>query len=216
MNQMVHKSETPYSNLRATWGRYWKAYGGTSAFVSSPYTHFALLLTLLSWQTWTEPEWWDLPLGILPDLLGFTLGGLAVLLGLAEKQVIRVLSFAESPGEPSYLAIIVSSFLHFVIVQGVALIVAMACRSCFIPVNQVPMLPCLLFVLKIDMGSFATVSQLLFWLPCYFVFAYSLMLVPATTMAVFNISEMLEGIVSVRSDDIDDGDGQTITTDKTD
>jgi len=89
----VKKSE--YGDVLEIWGRYWSAYGGHKSLVKSPYLHVSLLLTLLSWHTWSEPGWWEHPKGALPDLLGFTLGGLAILLGLTEGRVVKALSFRE-------------------------------------------------------------------------------------------------------------------------
>ena len=59
--------------------RYWKAYGGFKALLLSPYLHVSFAIALILFPLWTGNPWWDFPLAILPNILGFTLAGFTIL-----------------------------------------------------------------------------------------------------------------------------------------
>src|SRR5690242_7024510 len=104
---MSQQCSQNYRRVAEIWGRYWRAYGGFSAVLTPPYFHVALICTTLTFPFWRFPNWWDVPLGVLPNLLGFTLGGMAVLIGISEARVIRTLSHQEPDKAASDLTIIV-------------------------------------------------------------------------------------------------------------
>ncbi len=179
-----------YRDVFTIWRRYWRAYGGFAALRSSPYLHAALLITALCWPVWTSPNWWDDPVGVLPDLLGFTLGGLAILLGLFERRVVHAFCDPDGSQETaSTLQEIIARFVHFIVVQSVALLTAFMCKGAYVPVPAVfgPRLQSAGTQLSLLLRPFI-------WGVSYCLFLYAVILVLATTMAVFRLSGMLERI----------------------
>lgn len=178
------------------WQKYWHAYGGFAAVLRSPYTWLAVLITAVCFPVWTSPEWWELPIGALPDLMGFTLGGLAVFLGLSQASVLRALTRrVEDEERVSDLQIIVASFVHFVVVQGVALITAVICKSLHVPV------PTYYPFTLVDPQTWAVLTTFSSGLLGFFLFVYALVLALATTMSVFRVARILEAAVDMHPDD---------------
>jgi hypothetical protein len=89
----------------------------------SPYLHLAVLALALTFRFWTQEKWWEQVLGVVPNLLGFTLGGFAVFLGFGDDKFRRLLAEPdeESPSEPSLYVKLCATFVHFILVQTLAL-----------------------------------------------------------------------------------------------
>jgi hypothetical protein len=114
-----------YLGVRKQLLRYWKTYGGWSALIASPYLHAALLITVLCVGFWSKQDWTGQAQSVLPNLLGFTLGGFAVFLSFGSDNFRSLIAGADggvSKGKTSPYLNMSASFLHFVLVQGIALI----------------------------------------------------------------------------------------------
>jgi hypothetical protein len=189
-----------YSQVAEIWKRYWKAYGGFSAVLLSPYFHLALVITATTYPYWHRASWWQLPLSVLPNLLGFTLGGMAILVGISEARVVRLLSWHE-PGEAaSEMTIIVAAFAHFVIVQGLALLAAFLCEAWHIPIQSIPLVGDILVENPAMAVVIIEVGQIAGWGIAYLLFVYALLLVFATTLELFRVSFLLQLILVAGED----------------
>ncbi len=114
-----------YSHPATTLRRYWKGYGGCSALLSSPYFHVAIVLSLPgAW--WAPGAWPEKVESIVPSLLGLSLAGYAILLALGSGDFFERIRKPKSNGRPSTLEGISTAFLHFIIVQTFALVMALA------------------------------------------------------------------------------------------
>lgn len=113
--------------------RYWRIYGGLPAMLRSPFVHLSIVLTALTAQTWLYERWWLTVIAILPNLLGFTLGGFAVFLGFGDDRFRQMIA-GSHPDEPEpfspYLGVS-ATFLHFVLVQILALLWALTASSLY-------------------------------------------------------------------------------------
>jgi len=102
---------------------YWKYYGGFYELIRSPYLGFALVLTLL---TWNRLDSWDsLVIDIVPNILGFTLGGYAILLAFGDEKFLEFLINRDDDEEASYFIGLSTAFIHFIIVQTLAILTAL-------------------------------------------------------------------------------------------
>lgn len=115
-----------YSGLKEIASRYWSAYGGRRALVRSPYLHLALLVLLISSHYWATSSWWEQPLSIIPNLLGFSLGGLAMLLSFGNAEFQKFISEKDeaSQSDPTAFIEVSASFVHFMLLQLASLLVA--------------------------------------------------------------------------------------------
>ena len=111
---------------------YWKVYGGIHALIKSAYLHLALLITFLLLPLWWHMEiserivcWYTLCINIIPNILGFTLGGYAIFLAFGDKQFLKIIAeTSENPNEITPFLKVNGAFIHFIIVQCCSLILA--------------------------------------------------------------------------------------------
>jgi uncharacterized membrane protein len=68
----------------------------------------------------------EIAVGVLPNLLGFTVGALAIVLAFSSASVFNTLA---ERGEPqSFYMKLTASLIHFILVQVLALVTAIAAR----------------------------------------------------------------------------------------
>jgi len=125
------------NKLLKSFSVYWSAYGGWTEFFRSPYLYIALILTVFTIIFADEAtKWKDTAINAIPDMLGFTLGGYAMLLGFSDNEFLRKLL---SPNECSsncdyesrvspYMQIS-GAFCHFIVIQTATLAYAYICTA---------------------------------------------------------------------------------------
>ena len=105
--------------------RYWKLYGGWTAFRSSPYLFAAALFADLCFPLWLHPEtsrWEDISITVLPSLMGFSIAAIAVMLAFSDSKSLRVVT--QGGREDSYFLKTIANLTHFLVAQIVALLLA--------------------------------------------------------------------------------------------
>jgi hypothetical protein len=122
-----------WKNQAETIRTYWNIYGGFRAFIKSPYLIIAFLLTVISTYFWAvnvRGEYLvkasDLVVSAIPNLLGFTVGALAIVLAFSSAEIFKVL--AEDGDPQSYFMKLTSNLVHFIMVQVVALTCGIVAR----------------------------------------------------------------------------------------
>ena len=163
----------PYSDIRELLSRYWKNYGGWKAVLLSPYFHLAFLVGIFTFPYgYTDGRlWWDLPINILPSLVGFSLGGYAIFLAFGDEKFKRLISGNESDVQASPYLELNTTFLHFILVQISALILAVAAKS----TNIIPQEDNLCYFIY----GYGLIS--------YMGFLYALFLAMATTVVLYRL-----------------------------
>ena len=166
---------------------YWEAYGGYHAFWASYYCLISLVITLLCAHTWLNNEKWvDIPLSTLPSLLGFTLAGYSIWLSVGNEKLKILLAKKKSEEEYSSFMKINASFIHFIILQILALICAIILKfnsvSFIIYRSEIYISFYLDFYLLIDYitYSFKAIS--------FFIYIYSIMTMLAAVLGIFRIA----------------------------
>jgi hypothetical protein len=114
---------------------YFRRFGGLPAVMFSPYTLVAALITAVCWGDWRSSGWADAPLAMLPALLGFSLAAYALLLAFGDENFRAFLaeehasqSRTDVP-EDNVLLGISAIFLHFIVIQVVALLMAVVAHA---------------------------------------------------------------------------------------
>ena len=163
---------------------YWAVYGGWRAILKSPYVLIALALTIIMSGLWTKENWWDNPLSVLPNLVGFTLSGVAVLTGWSNNRFVSKLMGRSKEGKEGPFVSVVATFTHFLLVQIIALLLALIAKSR--PLANIPdewwawsttHLPILSDV-RMVLGH-------VFWFFSFAVFVYAILLTAAATVGIF-------------------------------
>lgn len=173
---------------------YWRAYGGWLAVVCSPFFLLSLGLLLLTASFWTTGAWWDQVISVMPNLLGFTLGGFAVFLGFGDEKFKRLIAGEDesAPGAPSPYMEVCAAFLHFVLVQVVALLVAIVSNASILGALAVLFLP----------SELVEPCRWLWNLLGYWLYLYGLCLAAAAAVAIFRVAFWFDSFQSSsRGDD---------------
>ncbi len=168
------------NGLLAILSVYWDAYGGVRAVVASPFFWLSAVLLLVTSRYWYLECWWEQALSVMPNLLGFTLGGFAVFLGFGDEKFKTLIAGEdnEAPGVSSPYMEVCSAFLHFVLIQVVAVIVAIVCKATNFdgegPLSSVGEL----------LAQFRWVGDML----GYWLFLYGICLAAAAAVAIFRVA----------------------------
>lgn len=119
------------------WKKYWVLYGGFRALFGSLYFFLALMVTAINYFAWSRPGWWDVVISTIPTLLGFTLAGLAVFLSM-DSGFSKVIAGGGDSKKASPFVSLVNSFVHFIVVQVLALLYAISAKSLYVTVDGLP------------------------------------------------------------------------------
>ena len=151
----------------------------------SPYFHAALLLLVLTFNTWFEKDWWTDVISALPNLLGFTLGGFAIFIGFGDERFRQMLADPETDNEgnevPTIYVSLCATFVHFIVIQLSALVYALVAKSWWF-----------YFPWPSYIADFIPLFRGVAWAIGYGLFLYALTSVVAATVHVFRIANMYE------------------------
>lgn len=116
-----------YAGFWSIFSVYWGTYGGFKAVLASPYFHFSFVLTVFLNGIWTQAGWWDHVLDVIPNVLGFSLGGYAIWLAIGDENFKKLLAGkdVDEPNESSPYMDLSVAFVHFIFVQFLALTLAL-------------------------------------------------------------------------------------------
>jgi hypothetical protein len=181
---LLSKLKKDFKGVRRIWGQYWSMYGGCSALFSSTYFYVALGLTVLNFGAWFHSGWWDIVIASVPTILGFTLAGLAVFLGM-DSGFSRFLVDSDE-GQISPFMALVSAFAHFIITQAVAVIVALTVKSAYFDVDGLPEI----------YYQVVYVLNRVVWFIGYFIYMYSMVQVFSAVFAIFRATSWFEKYAS--------------------
>lgn len=160
---------------------YWRSYGGFKALFSSPYLRAAFILSLMLYPQWSQPNWWDLVLSIMPNLLGFSLGGFAMWIAIGDDDFRKLISGEVGDNEPSPYMEVNAAFVHFVILQMLALFCALFAKAYYFP------LPPDHFILALLGDNFYILCLIGNFLG-YMIFIYALLSAVAATLALLHVT----------------------------
>ena len=176
----------PYRDTYKIFLRYWKVYGGLPAIGRSPYLHFSLILLFITSHFWLTKEWWSQVIGIIPSLLGFTVGGFAILVGVGDDDFKSLISgrISSRPEKESPYLNVAAAFAHFSIIQFLSLLSALIASATFITKddNFIISIPSTLSVFFGLIGSAVG----------YWLFLYGLTLTIATVLAIFRVASWFD------------------------
>jgi hypothetical protein len=161
--------------------RYWTCYGGWKALFTSTYFWLSIIISAALYPAWTNPGWWDTVLSIMPNLLGFSLGGYAMWMSIGDDKFKKMISGPEADGSPSPYMEVNATFVHFIILQILSLLCALFAKTYYfkLPTNH----PILEFF-----GENFGVAVACGYYISYLVFIYAILSAVAATFALLRIS----------------------------
>lgn len=131
-----------FKSLRTRWSgkpavktfrTYWALYGGHRALLGSPYLYFALLFSVITAPYWLSSDqdgsraWAQTAIDTIPSMLGFSMGGMAIMLAFSNAEIFKAITQNGSPN--SFFVTVVANFFHFILVQTIAVLLALLCKA---------------------------------------------------------------------------------------
>ena len=165
-------------------GRYWKAYGGFKALFTSQYFYSAIVISGALYPLWIEKPSHDLIITIMPSLLGFSLGGYALLLAIGDEDFRAMISGTDESGEPSPYMEVNSTFVHFILMQFLSLVVALFSLAYHKPLDPSGWVAKLVTKQNIPIDWIALGARFII----FDLFVYALLTALAATFAIFRVS----------------------------
>lgn len=111
---------------------YWVTYGGWSALFCSLYLWISIILASIAcYANYDIPKKWawaEAATSIVPSILGFSLGGYAMLVGFGDEKFLNALRCKDDEDEFSPYMKVNASFLHFIFIQFLCIIFASMSR----------------------------------------------------------------------------------------
>jgi hypothetical protein len=184
-------NKSAYSGVAALFKKYWQAYGGAKAIYSSPYFHLSIVITIISYGTWIKPDWVNLPISVLPNIIGFSLGGYAIWLTIGDEKFRSAISGDSDEGKKSPFYIVNATFVHFIFLQIISLLYSLVVNSS--PISSLPLALKQKIVHYIPYIHEIYIAVSLFASGVGFlIFIYALLTALAATMAIFRIGGWLD------------------------
>lgn len=134
---------------------------------------------------WLKPSWVDLPLSLLPNLLGFSLGAYALIFSLADERLLAALNAPTTDGSPTKLRMVNATFLHFILIQTAAIIFALANKSTLLIdlTGYLPASSCLIKTIQLILEAAAGLIG-------YFLTVYAVVLLIGAALAAYRLAIM--------------------------
>jgi len=108
--------------------RYWVVYGGIEAVLTSPFLLLAAFITLTCFPLWAHnSKWASDAISIIPAMLGFSVGALAIILAFPSSAIFKDL--AEDGSPTSYFIGVAARLVHFIYVQVFAIYITLLAKT---------------------------------------------------------------------------------------
>lgn len=174
-----------YKSTLGTLCKYAKDYGGIPSFLFSPYSLIALLITIVCKNYAHSIRWVDLPKGVLPSIIGFSIAAFSLWISMLSGGLKDI--FTKNAKAIAIASNINTTFFHFIFIQIVAFMYAIIAESkpaAFIYKNIVTQ-P-YFTTLQITQGAWDT---FVFWMYAIglYLFIYAVTLCLASMIALFQI-----------------------------
>ena len=139
--------------------------------------YVAITVCSLSFHFWLYGKWWEQVIGVVPNVLGFTLGGFAIFLGFGSEAFKRMLAAGSDVDASPYISVS-ASFLYFTLLQVAALLIAFVANAMHFETPKI-LIGYKPFIRVIDVvgSGFG-----------YFVFIYSIVLALRAALRIFRLS----------------------------
>ncbi|MBL3580872.1 hypothetical protein [Oleidesulfovibrio alaskensis] len=150
---------------------YWEVYGGLRALLNSVYLLSSLAISCIVTTAHifgVEWNWAQETISIFPGVLGFSLGGYAMLVGFGDANFLEAMRGKNEDGSPSPYMKLNGTFVHFIIIQSLSLFLASLTRA--LGISD--------FTIVFYVGSA--------------LFFYSLLTIVATALAVLNFASWFD------------------------
>lgn len=162
---------------------YFYIYGGLKPLIRSASFLISIIATLISVKIWLTDEWWLIPISVLPNIIGFSIGGYAILVSFGDDKFKEGIS-GKDPGETdeSPYMHFNASMVHAIITQIISVVLALLFKGVsFISYYEMSKSGGWHFLMYVPGIAVSFV--------CYFVFLYSLFLLIPMALNIFEVAK---------------------------
>lgn len=160
---------------------YWRMYGGWRALCKSCYFRMSVILTIILYPTWSHVGWWNDILSLMPNLLGFSLGGFAMWIAIGDDNFRELISGSEKDKTSPYMEVN-AAFVHFIFLQILSILIGLVAKSyCLVLLSEN------FFLKRYDL-MYLVFLKVISGLG-YFIFVYAIFSALAAVFAIFRVSK---------------------------
>ncbi|MEQ4674111.1 hypothetical protein ABN063_06060 [Providencia vermicola] len=186
-----------YKESNSALARYWRIYGGIGAIIKSSYFWSAFVMTLILYPSWSCQGWWNDILSLMPNLLGFSLGGFAMWIAIGDEAFKKIITGDEKKKngdiEVSPYMSVNATFVHFILLQLLTILTALITKAYSqILVNSAFMYYYLGISYKHILLTFSFFA--------YFIFIYSVFSALAAVLAIFRVSSWYNKFMTLQNE----------------
>jgi len=163
--------------------KYSDDYGGLDVLVASKYFWLSVVAAIVCSRYFGAPGWWDLVLGVVPGLVGFSIAGVAIFVSLGSDKLRASLAGAmPNKVETSPFIDFMAMFTHFIVTQLIALVVAIVSKALYqSPISAAS-----------PLVSYAEpFKEPLWWLGGFF-FIYAVLLCVALAVEIYRLATIID------------------------
>lgn len=162
--------------------------------------HFAVLFVAITTPYWMKEPWWNDTLSVLPNVLGFALGGYAIWLGFGDDAFRDLISQRDEGDSTSPYMEVSASFAHFIVVQALALLFALFVKAMQSALPLYGPLSWLRDTVGLPADFYLTYVVPVGNAVGFLLFVYALTLAVAATLAIFRVATWFERHRNQRND----------------
>lgn len=156
-------------------------YGGWRALLKSRYLHISALITIILYPTWSHVGWWDDVLSLMPNLLGFSLGGFAMWIAIGDDKFRALISGAKGNKTSPYMEVN-AAFVHFIFLQILSILIGLIAKSySSIVVREMESIKSSDFIYIVIIKGVSGLG--------YLIFIYAVLSALAAVFAIFRVSK---------------------------
>lgn len=174
---------------------YFSVYGGWPEVYRSNYSRFAFAISIICFPFWSTEPWWEDVINVIPNLLGFTLGGYAMLMAFGDTEFQKRLAEKSENEKHSALININATFVHFIILQSLSLIFAFICKSYYFEPSG-----WLLTIVEL-INPANLILTLMFYFAGFYLFIYALLSIIAATFAILRLMKVYDYLLRSRENE---------------
>lgn len=186
-----------YKDIGEVFGRYWTIYGRFDAVKKSPYLHVSVVITLLLYNTWSNHDWWDTVISVIPSLIGFTLGGYAIIVTLGNDEFKDYIYSVEDGDRASFILDIGATFVNFIMLQILSLLIALVAKGLYVDISSKS--DQLFSRINLDIYIINTIFRYVFWFVGELIFIYAVITTIAAAMAIFRLNSLYQEYVNIKN-----------------
>lgn len=182
-----------YTGLYAAFKKYWSVYGKWRALLCSPFLHASAVLTLVCMPMWWDTNWWERNLSIVPSILGFSIAGFALLMGVGTDKFKLLIATRDAKKAHSTLTTTSASFFHFILLQVASIVIALIASG-----RPILWMDDLFPSLDLRSSFLLLLASKTFRFMGFFLLSYALLASVAASLSIFRLSTVFSKFAGIQ------------------